>query len=283
MKRWIAVLAAAFVVGLSAPAVAWDLDKMNQTINETNFILDNVCSATLISVKEKLVLTNYHCIDSKITAEDREELQPDGTIKKLRRFKYDDVSLTQKSYKDAALVGSAEYMAEIVAQNKRADLALLRIKADSIPHSVYSPILPADKTVRRGQRVYIVGNPAMLDASVVEGVISSVNRVFNVEWAEGEKVPFYQIAGGLTGGNSGGALYTDEGYLIGVPAAGFRQEFLGLAIQLGAIKSFLKANCYASVYEEMSPNVNDVKCIADKKAKAEKFVNGGNGEKKRHE
>lgn len=247
------------------PAYAWPVDEMNKTINQTNFILDDICSATLIDLKHKLVLTNYHCVDEKIRVEDRKVTMPDGSVKEVKMEKRDDVTLTQKAYRDAENVGAASLQAEIVAHKKRADLALLKIKADTIPQTVASPILPNGAKVVRGERVYIVGNPAMLDASVVEGVVSSVTRVFEVPWADGEKVPFYQVSGGLTGGNSGGSLYNDKGQLIGVPAAGFRAEFLGLAIQVQAIKSFLKEACYEAVFNPAAEDPE--KCIADKKAK----------------
>jgi S1-C subfamily serine protease len=267
MRRFIsAIVSLVAAIALLSPAAisAWELDAMNRTINQTNFILDNQCSGTLVDLKQKLVLTNYHCVDGKITAEDREELQADGTIRKVRRFKYTDVELTQRSYQGADQVGAASYMAEIVAHDKRSDLALLRIKADTIPHTTQSVILPNGKGVVRGERVYIVGNPIMLDASVVEGVVSSTTRLFEVPWAEGEKVAFYQISGGIAGGNSGGALYNNDGYFIGVPAAGARQEFIGLAIQLDSVKSFLKKACYESVY---NPSAEDATCRAAKAKK----------------
>lgn len=272
MRQIIGTLVGLSLLVVGSSAGAWGLADLNKTINQTNFTLDNACSATLISLKYKAVLTNYHCIDRKITVEDREEPSTDGTIKKVRREKRDDVTLAQKAYKGPEQVGAAEYLAEIVAHKKRADLALLRLKADSIPHTIESTLLPDGSTVVRGSRVYIVGNPQMLDASVVEGVISSVTRMLEVPWADGEKVPFYQFSGGVTGGNSGGALYDSEGRLIGVPAAGGREAHLGFAITVEAIKAFLREACYTAVWDSTAPPPE--KCLADKKAAAEKSKKG---------
>lgn len=247
MRRWVTGVV---VAGLLAapPAQAWDLDKLNTTVNQTNFILDNQCSATLISLKFKAVLTNAHCVEQKVTLVERDETQPDGTVRKVKREKRDDVTLAQKSYVGAERVGAAEYQAEIVAYQKNRDLAVLRIKGD-IPHSLESPLLPDGRKVQRGQRVYIVGNPRMLDASVVEGIVSSVTRTFEIPWANDEKISFYQVSGGVAGGNSGGALYDNDGYFIGVPAATYAGAHLGLVITLPTIKQFLKDNCYAAVWD----------------------------------
>lgn len=266
MAATAATISATTVFATAGTGFAWELADMNKTINQTNFILENVCSATLISVKHRLVLTNHHCVDNKISIEEKDTMLPDGTIQKTRREKRVDVELIQHSYSGSVLVGSASYMAEIVAHKQRADLALLRIKADTIPYTVESRL--HDGPVTRGERVYIVGNPAMLDASVVEGIVSSVTRVFEVFWADGAKVPFYQISGGLAGGNSGGALYNNQGRLIGVPAAIARANHIGLAIQLPAIKQFLKESCYASVYDAAAPDPE--KCFETKRVETEK-------------
>lgn len=259
-------LAAAMMV-LSTPAAAWDLDKMNRTINQTNFILDDQCSATLVSLRLKAVLTNAHCVDRKVAVVERDETQPDGTVKKVKREKRDDVTLAQRSYVGAERVGAAEYQAEIVAYQKNRDRAVLKIKGE-IPHAVESQLLPDGREVLRGQRIYIVGNPRMLDASVVEGIVSSVTRTFEVPWANDEKIQFYQVSGGVTYGNSGGALYDDEGYFIGVPAAGFSEKHLGLVITLPTIKRFLKDNCYAAVWDRAAPTPEA--CFEEKRAAMKK-------------
>src|SRR5713226_7712135 len=103
MKRFIprivgALIGLSFFLGIVASAPAWDVAEMNKTVNQTNFILDNICSATLISLKYKLVVTNYHCVDTKVKQDDRDETQADGTVKKVTRWKTEDVSLYQKGY-----------------------------------------------------------------------------------------------------------------------------------------------------------------------------------------
>lgn len=276
MKRFIRVAMAALTLALTMVGVgtdraeAWDIDAMNKTVNQTNFVLDNQCSATLISVKHKLVLTNYHCVDHKISVIEKDETMANGTIRKVKRYKTEPVSLVQKSYMGHEQVGSSEYLAEIVAHDKGKDLAVVQIKADTITQSVESKILPDGKKLVRGEKVWAVGNPLLLDATVSEGVISSLTRTFDFPWLDGAKLAFIQFTAPITGGNSGGALYNDQGELIGVPAAGTRDAGdIGLAVPVSVVKQILKRACYGQVYG--APETDDQACLAAKEAQKKKL------------
>jgi S1-C subfamily serine protease len=265
--RVVSSIAVAVLLFASA-AFGWPLEDMNRTVNQTNFILDNVCSATLISVKERLVVTNYHCVDDKITLVERDEVQPDGSVKKVKRERFEDVSLVQKGYKGFEQVGSAEYLAKIVAHRKTRDLAIVQIKADTIPHAVESKLLPEQKTMTRGEKVYAVGNPVLLDATISTGIISSLNRSFDVPWADNEKLEWIQFTAPITGGNSGGALYNDSGEFLGLPAAGYNGGGnLGFAVPVHYVRDLLKSACFESVY---NASADDAKCREAKKKAAAK-------------
>ena len=263
MKRILTFIGLMF---LSTTAFAWDVAEMNKTIDQTNFVINRGCSGTLISLKEKYILTNYHCIDQNVSVVEKEETDANGLVKKVRRKRYSDVIVEQHGYNGHIKVSTATYMAEIVAEEKKKDLALIRIKS-AIPHQMHSKLLPDDQTVIRGERVYIVGNPAGNDATVVEGIVSNLNRTFEFPWTGNEKLAMIQFSGGIYGGNSGGALYNSNGYLIGVPAAGYRDAtFIGLAIPVSVVKTFLKDHCLADAYDDKF----DVKACKEKKTKKEK-------------
>lgn len=251
---------------LSAPALAegWPVEEMNKQIDATNFIVNAGCSGTLISVNERLILTNYHCINDKVSSIEREVTGGDGSVKKVKVRKYEDVTVAQNSYDGFIRTGSSTYVAEIVAEAQTRDLAVLRIKGN-IPHSYASPLLPEGRKVSRGERVYVVGNPLGEDGSLVEGVVSSVNRAYDFPWTAGARLPMIQFSGGIIGGNSGGALYGSTGYLIGVPAAGSTSaSFIGLAIPVDVVRAFLRDNCFASVFDNAA---DDKKCREDKEKK----------------
>jgi hypothetical protein len=252
-----------------APVVAaekWSIADMNKVIDQTNFVVDDKCSGTLISLKEKLILTNDHCVQSRVSIVEEEVTDEDGAVTKRKREKFTDLPVVQNQYKGFALVGSATYQTEIVAHDKKRDLAILRFKQDSIPFTIASPLLPDGIDLVRGQKIYTVGNPAMFEATVVEGIVSSLTRQLAV--GGDDKRDYIQVSGGVYGGNSGGALYDEYGRLIGVPAAGFQggPTYMGFAIPIQSAKELLKQNCLASVWDAKA---DDAKCVADKAKKKE--------------
>lgn len=250
----------------SMAAEKWSITDMNNVIDQTNFVVDDKCSGTLISLKEKLILTNDHCVQSRVSIVEEEITDEDGAVTKRKREKFTDLPVVQNRYKGFALVGSATFQTEIVAHDKKRDLAILRFKQDAIPFTIASPLLPDGIDLVRGQKIYTVGNPAMLEATVVEGIVSSLSR--QLEIGGDDKRDYIQVSGGVYGGNSGGALYDEYGRLIGVPAAGFQggPTYMGFAIPIQSVKELLKQNCLASVWD---PKADDAKCVADKAKKKE--------------
>ena len=251
LKALIGTVVGATLVFFAGAAMAdWKLSDMNATINATNFIVGDGCSGTLISLKHRLVLTNHHCITNYISAREREEVQRDGTTKKVKREERTDVPLSQRSYQGTRQVGSTNYLSVIVAHWQQSDLALLQIRSETLPYTVASQVLPEGQTVQRGEQVYIVGNPAGLDATLTSGIVSSTTRMAKVSWSDGGEVAFIQFSGGSYFGNSGGALYNSKGHLIGVPAAMVGTSHLALAIHYKSIQQFLTDNCFGEVWSE---------------------------------
>jgi S1-C subfamily serine protease len=241
------VIAASISI-LASTAFAWEPEEMNAVIDQTNFIVNRGCSGTLISLEPPLILTNHHCVDQNIRTVDREVPDANGKISKIKELKLDPVTVEQVAYDGHETVGSSTYVAEIVAHQRNRDLAVLQLRATSIPYTIFSPLLPEGETVKRGEEVWAVGNPAGLDATVTNGIISSVTRTFQFPWAENEDLPMIQTDVGIFGGNSGGALYDTQGRIVGVPAAGHSQAtHLGLAIPTSIVWEVLAKNCLASL------------------------------------
>ena len=257
------LLALVISVLFASPSFAWTLKEMNDTINQDNFIVGQGCSGTLISLKYRLVITNHHCIGNYYRFAEREVVK-NGVVMKVRKEEHEDVPLVQKAYKDFRVVGSTSYMAQIVARKQEYDLALLQIRAKDLPYSIESTILPKGKELIRGEKVYVVGNPRGLDATVTSGIISSLNRMFRVRWANGAELAFIQVDAAVNPGNSGGSLYNDDGYLIGVPGAMAGDATLGLAIPYTLMQKFLTENCYESVWDKTAETYEQ--CVARKEA-----------------
>lgn len=254
------------VAALTASAAsAWTVEDMNKTINSANFIVGRGCSGTLISLEHRLILTNHHCIGDAVVKRRKEVVEDDGTIVQKQVEELRDMDVSQRMYKDYRLVGEASYKAQLVARWKESDLALLQVRTD-LPNGIAATVF-AGKDVQRGEEVTVVGNPLGLDATVTKGVVSSTNRMFRVPWADAE-VPFIQIDAGITGGNSGGALFNASGELIGVPAAGVPGNgHLGLAIPFFQVRKFLDENCWAEVWRAEAES-HEV-CVASKEKEDE--------------
>jgi V8-like Glu-specific endopeptidase len=239
--------------GMRASGAPGDHPDINDVINQTNFVVAHQCSGTLISLKYKLVLTNNHCLQGYVDKVEKEETDKDGSISKKTREVYKDMDLEQKSYKGFDEVGSSTVQAKILFHSEKYDLALLKIKADSIPQILASHVLPDTRKVTRGDHIFVVGNPHLLDANLNEGVVSSTTRKLKWDDPAGGTVDvdYYGIDAGVNPGNSGGALYNTDLELIGVPGASYNGATgLGFAIPAETIRAFLSEHCYESVWND---------------------------------
>jgi S1-C subfamily serine protease len=103
------------------------------------------------------------------------------------------------------------YRAEVVAQDSKRDLALLRT------YGTFPTIkIAKSDSVSKGQRVMAVGYPQVAiqgnESKVTDGVISSFSGMNNdTNW--------FQISTPIQGGNSGGPLVTESGHAVGVVVA----------------------------------------------------------------
>ena len=105
------------------------------------------------------------------------------------------------------------YLAELVGESPRHDLAVLRIDA---PRETLQRIQPGDSDrLRVGQNVYAIGNPFGLSATLTTGIISALNR--EIEGLTGDIIEdVIQTDAAINQGNSGGPLLDSGGRVIGV-------------------------------------------------------------------
>lgn len=115
------------------------------------------------------------------------------------------------------------------ASDYHLDLAILRVDADDL-----KPLKLGDSdAVKQGQPIVGLGNPAGLDFSVVQGVVSALRDV--------EKQPMIQVAMPIERGNSGGPLIDRRGNVLGIlTLKSLRTENLGFATPVNTLKKLME-------------------------------------------
>ncbi len=128
-----------------------------------------------------------------------------------------------------------EFDAEVILQDERADLAILRIDTDGEK----LPVLRFHDSdeAEVGDLVLAIGNPFGVGQTVTSGIISALART-HVGVSDFQF--FIQTDAAINPGNSGGALVTMDGELVGVNTAIFSRSGgsngIGFAIPANMVK-----------------------------------------------
>jgi Do/DeqQ family serine protease len=100
--------------------------------------------------------------------------------------------------------------AKLIGSDKPSDLALLKIEATNLPS-----LPPGDSdSVKVGDVVLAVGNPLGIGQTVTMGIISAKGR--STDTTDGSYEDFLQTDAPINHGNSGGALVSVKGELVGI-------------------------------------------------------------------
>ncbi len=113
--------------------------------------------------------------------------------------------------------------AEVIGTDPETDLALLKIKAENLPHLVFGD----SNSLEVGEWVVAIGSPLGLDHTVTAGIVSAKGR--NIQ--SGSYDDFLQTDASINRGNSGGPLLNMKGEVVGINAAiAQRAQGIGFAI-----------------------------------------------------
>ena len=107
--------------------------------------------------------------------------------------------------------------AEIVVRQPEHDIAVVR--ATEPPANLVPAILGDPNGVRQGSEAYALGSPFGLSGSMSVGVISGVNRSFELPDSEQVIHGLIQVDAAVNPGNSGGPLVNRDGHVIGIVTA----------------------------------------------------------------
>lgn len=154
-------------------------------------------------------VTNFHVIEGETKISVEVYHQKDG-------------QLERRSYKDV----------RIVAMNKFADLALLKVEDKEAPRFKTVPLGFSDG-LAQGDRVFAIGSPLGLERTVTEGIVSTTAREVGGDL-------YLQTTAQINPGNSGGPLFNSKGSVVGVTNMKLTfGEGLGFAIPVAVLRYFL--------------------------------------------
>jgi serine protease Do len=135
-------------------------------------------------VADDLVVTNYHVVRGNFTTEIHVKLVGQTAVHDL-----------------------LDTISSIVAFNEKADLCILRVKAERGRRLDLAP----NSQVAIGDEVYVAGNPEGLEGTLSQGIVSSI-RQFN-------GIRYVQITAPVSAGSSGGPVLNKYGQVIAVATA----------------------------------------------------------------
>lgn len=144
-----------------------------------------------------------------------------------------------------AMLDGREYAAEVIAREKKHDLAMLKIQNDG----ELSPIQLADsRRLRIGQFAMAVGHPWGQIGAVSLGIITSLGSMRH-GWRKGS-VEVIRTDAALAPGNSGGPLLDARGQAIGLNTMIMGGD-QGVAIPVHVIDRFVARNLGKYNFEYM--------------------------------
>ncbi len=112
------------------------------------------------------------------------------------------------------------YKAKIIGRDPAYDLAVIKIEATGLPYLIYGN----SDDVKVGQWVMAIGYPLNLETTVTAGIVSAKSRSLGLNRdSDGTRASavesYIQTDAAVNQGNSGGALVSTDGKLIGINSA----------------------------------------------------------------
>ena len=109
------------------------------------------------------------------------------------------------------------YKARLIGKDPSTDLAVLKIDGAGFPYLVYGN----SDEVKLGQWVLAIGYPLTLETTVTAGIVSAKGRSIGINSRQSTTPveSFIQTDAAVNQGNSGGALVSTDGKLIGINSA----------------------------------------------------------------
>ena len=137
----------------------------------------------------------------------------------------------------------SQYRAQLIGNDPVTDIAVVKIIADG--EEFPCATIGQSEGLMVGQTVYAIGNAlGTLSNTVTDGIISGLDRDIEID---GQSMTLLQTSAAINSGNSGGALFLDDGTLIGIvnaktsgtTSSGASIEGLGFAVPIDLAKPII--------------------------------------------
>jgi S1-C subfamily serine protease len=121
--------------------------------------------------------------------------------------------------------------ATVVSSQPQNDIAVLQ--ASQPPAKLVPAVLGNPRSVQVGTEAFVLGNPFGLDGSISSGVVSGLNRSFQLPNNGPALTGLIQVDAAVNPGNSGGPLVNRDGQVIGIVSALINPTNEGVFIGIG--------------------------------------------------
>lgn len=235
---------AAFALTCLLSTAAYADNAWMDNIDKTNVILgrdgQGFCSGTFIGQgKDRLVLTAAHCVNDAFSVTTKQVTDPKThEVHDVKIEETAPLEIWANHYKNFEVVSAAHYEVKILSRDETGDVALLQVVDDNFMPSLTAKFAAPGEPLKRGQPVFIVGNPGIeFDASVTEGIVSNTQRTLDFGHGKGH---FFQTDAAAIGGNSGGSVYNDKGEMIGTLTGGLKGTTMTFVVPIQVSRDMLK-------------------------------------------
>lgn len=202
---------------------------------------------TGIFIDQQTILTALHCARAAAMREEIKKLPPELRNMAPLLLKpvkdptgYDMTYIVEMEVTGLFMPPKDTHHSMVVAIDIPHDLALLKTSSSIPPHTW---LRVADYMPEVGDTVYVMGHPAGLYYTFLDGTVSAIRGTFPMgeepDDEEALKGPFVQVFSGIFNGNSGGAVYNSKGEIVGIVSFGLRAPNQTFCIAQVSIRSFI--------------------------------------------
>ncbi len=197
-------------------------------------------------INQDTLLTALHCANGAATMAEVKKLPPE--LRPLAPLLIEEVEdptgfvmeyVVEDEVTGLYTAPKAKHNAKVVAIDPSHDLAILHAMHDQMPEHRWLPV--ANTMPKVGDKVFVVGHPGGLYFTFFDGMISAIRPTMPHRLGDDLDIegPFLQIFSGIYKGNSGGAVISEKGELLGIVSFMAAAPNQGFAIAPPSIRHFV--------------------------------------------